>query len=319
MTTNNSQAATIEWARKEIEHQYIGDAKAFAEDIGYDPTVVGRIMAGTYGADVANFCAAVERLRKKKELKQTEMVPTEVTMRRFEEFDYADGTNTLLIHHGPNRTGKTISAEHWCHRHRNAIYVLVPTQIKPWSFMVMLCEAAQIKTEGIPFQKLQRQLFEKLSRKRNLLYVDEAGYLLKTVPGGISMGPMGIIKDIIDICGCAVILTMQSSHFKEMTGGRNSSAYAQLIGRAGHIFGEPANPRKTEIRQLLQHFVEEPTADMLRLCIESANDPERMSAMLHDLKRASWNAMQENRTITAKDIRDAQKWRRSGTVWKSEE
>lgn len=309
--------ALRQWLADVLRTEYAGDLPRLAADVGYDESPLHKWLADKYEGSAANVTDAVARFRSHRVYRQTELIETLVTRRIREWLDYAENTRLSGVVFGPTGWSKTMTAAHWCAQAPRRIYVQVPVQCSLARFVRLLARAAGLDTDGVSTDRLQDVLLDVGTRhglsKRLTLVIDEAGELCRfSSRNSAGLGPIGLVKDIVDVVGCGVVLVMQAHHWSEITGGSRSHLYAQLVGRLGWRLGMPQRGAfRDEVAEIARVLVPDAGRDLLQLLYEVGAEPERLRVLFTDLKAAAAVADEQHRVVTASDVRNARASRRA--------
>lgn len=300
MTTERLTEA-VKWLREILESDYGGVQEALAEDLGYEGSVVSKILSGTYEGSAANVCAAVEALRTQRIFRQKTLIPTLVTDRIMEGLKFAESARALVVVYGPTRCSKTITLTTWAKESPRRVYVEVPTDCSRAGLVRMLAAAVGIDVAGKRADALRNDLFGKLT-KRHTVIIDDAGYL-RGSSGSAGPGPIGLVKDLRGQIGCGVVVCMEAHQWHDMVNGPRSHIYAHWLGRVDWLVGIPSRGAfRDEVAAIVKVLVPGADAELIKAAHAIAQDSTRLQALFGDLRKALAKAGQDGRAVTAGDL-----------------
>ena len=181
----------------------------------------------------------------------------------------------------------------------------------------MLCASCGIGTNGHKTPELEQRLFKAFT-PRNVIMVDEAGHL---VPRANSNGTSAIelLRDLHDICGCAVVMIFTDVYLKEMKSGRLADYFEQFRGRIKYELAIPNKIFRSEVEDIVRNFTANPPQRLVELAYKTASARDgKLRTLFEDLRRASEWAKQSDREMQVGDLKLAVQWRESGGVWPEE-
>ncbi len=220
----------LEWLWGYSFDELKGKKSSLEEAVGYDWTVLHKVFTGGYDASLTRICEAIERLKKQVAAGRTKLVKTIVAKRIIEALDYARDTQSMIAITGPTGRSKTFTARHWAreNNHGRTRYLRMQSGGTRRTIVTQLCRSCGIGVNGKKTADLESRLFKAFDF-RNVIIVDEAGHLLPRCGQGTSA--IELLRDLHDMCGCAVVLIFTDVYIEEMRNGRLSSYFEQFIGR----------------------------------------------------------------------------------------
>jgi DNA transposition AAA+ family ATPase len=273
-------------------HQHILDEKlnwnAAAEALGYDQSVIFRLLKGTYEGSWSNICGKIKSYKKIIEnrgtIQQNEFVPNEISKLVAGGLDYALANNSITMVIGESRMGKSMAAIAWRNdnNHGRSVYVAAPPYGGTKMFLRRLAEAVGVnKNQATP------SLLEAVCRsfnKHRILIVDEAHRLL---PGDRRTNPVNleILRDIHDQTHCALALIATQRFQDDLQKG--AYMFEQLLGRIGMPVRLKRKIAQKEFRPIVEQYLKHPSEKVLDICNEIANQPGRLGILVETLKVAS--------------------------------
>lgn len=305
----------LEWLWGYTVEELHGSRSALCQAINYDYTVVHKVFTGGYDASLDCFCEAIERLKKKVSSGRTKLIKTVIVKRMIEALDYARDTQAMVAISGPTGRSKTFTARHWAfeNNHGRTRYIRTQSGCTRRTIVTQLCQSSGIGINGKKTGELETRLFKAFDY-HNVIIVDEAGHLLPR--GGFGTSAIEFLRDLHDICECAVVLIFTDVYLDEMRAGRLSAYFEQFIGRIKYELHIPNEVRKDEVVAVVKSFIKEPSVKMIDLALSIARAQEgKLRTLFEDLHRAKNYANKQNRTMTDKDLKIASEWRQSGGVW----
>ena len=297
----------------------LGNSKTeLTRQVGYDYSFIYEVFTGRYDGELDTFCAAIMQLKMRASAKMP-LVETVVVKRLLEAFDYAAKYSAMISVEGPTGRGKTYTAQYWARQnnHGRTRYIRVPSGCTRRQIVTMLCASCGIGTNGHKTPELEQRLFKAFT-PRNVIMVDEAGHL---VPRANSNGTSAIelLRDLHDICGCAVVMIFTDDYLKEMKSGRLADYFEQFRGRIKYELAIPNKIFRSEVEDIVRNFTANPPQRLVELAYKTASARDgKLRTLFEDLRRASEWAKQSDREMQVGDLKLAVQWRESGGVWPEE-
>jgi DNA transposition AAA+ family ATPase len=261
-------------------HQHILDEdlswRDATEAIGYDRSVVFRVLKGTYQGKYDNvadaICSYAKIVAKRGTIQENVLVDNGVSRMIGAGLDYALANNSITLITGESRMGKTVAATMWRDRnnHGRSVLISAPAYGGNKLFLRRLASAVGVN-KNLPLHQIVEAVIRAFNPNR-MLIIDEAHRLL---PGDRRSNPVGleIARDIHDEtqCGLAFIATQ----------------------------------RFTDELHILKQYIPDPSKDLREQCARIANERGRLGILVETLKVASRMASKDKRRLTEKTIFDA--------------
>ena len=158
--------------------------------------------------------------------------------------------------------------------------------------------------------ELEDRLFRAFT-SRNILILDEAGHLLPR--SGRGTGAIELVRDLHDICGCAVALIFTDVYLDDMRNGVLADYYEQFRGRIKYEVTIPALVRRDEVKAAVNVFKKNAPDKLVDFALRVARERDgKLRTLFEDLQRAKEFAQDEGREMTDEDLKVASNWRKSG-------
>lgn len=293
----------------------LGNSKIELERaIGYDYEFVYRVFTGQYEGELGTFCDAIVNLKARAAQKMP-LVETIVTRRIVEALDYARDFSAMITIQGPTGRGKTYTTRYWAraNNHGRTRYIRVPSGCTRRALATQLCQQSGIGVAGVKTATLEQRLFKAFAA-RNVIIVDEAGHLLPRT--GHSTSAIELLRDLHDICGCAIVMVFTDVYLTEMKTGAQADYFEQFFGRIKYQLEIPPKVFRSEAEAAVRAFVPEPTDRLIEYAHSLALQRDgKLRTLFEDLRRAGEWAESQGRRISYDDLRTAVDWRKSGGVW----
>ena len=297
----------------------LGNSKTeLVRAIGYDYRFIYDVWTGAYDGELDNFCAAIQAL-KLRAANDMPLVQTLVVKRLIEALDYAARYAAMVSITGPTGRGKTYTAKVWArqHNHGRTRYIRVPSGCTRRQIVTMLCASCGIGVNGHKTTDLEARLFKAFT-SRNVIIVDEAGLLIPTA-GRNGTAAIELLRDLHDICGCAVVLIFTDVYLKEMKTGHLADYFEQFRGRIKYELNIPVRIFRSEVEDIVKTFAQNPSQKLIELAFKTAGARDgKLRTLFEDLQRAKDWADKSNRELNYQDLALAVEWRKSGGVWPEE-
>lgn len=294
----------------------LGNSKTeLVRQLGYDYKFIYDVFTGKYDGDLDSFCGAIQLL-KTKAAQNMPLVETIVVKRMIEALDYARDYSAMVSIQGPTGRGKTYTTKVWArnNNHGRTRYIRVPSGCTRRQIVCMLCASCGIGINGHKTTELEQRLFKAFT-SRNVILVDEAGHL---VPKANCNGTSAIelLRDLHDICGCAVAMIFTNVYLKEIKSGRLADYFEQFVGRIEFEVPIPDKIFRGEVEDIVRSFVAEPPQRLIEYAYKTASERDgKLRTLFKDLQRAKDWAERNGRTMQLADLKLAVDWRKSGGIW----
>jgi DNA transposition AAA+ family ATPase len=290
-------------------HQYLLDndlsMTAAAEAIGYDNSVVFRVLKGIYEGSYENVVKAIQKYRwqQNKSAQHTEFVETQVSKLVFAGLNYALTNNSITIIIGESRMGKSVSAKEWAARnnHGRSVFVTAPVVGGVGGLVRQIASRC-----GVNKNRSVNDIIESLYRAFNgkrILIVDEAHRLMPTKLTVVNPVNVELLRDLHDQTGCALALLATRRFTHQMKKGVYQ--YEQLVGRVGMPIMLPQKIKRDDVLPIVRQFIKTPSDALLTRMHEIANSPGRLGIMVETLKAARRIAASQKARLVEEHIAKA--------------
>ncbi len=273
-------------------HQHVLDNhmswQQASEALGYDQSVVFRVLKGTYQGSWPNVVQAIESYQRiaeeRSQITRSQFVENTITRMVFAALSYALANQSITVITGESRMGKTISAREWRDRnnHGRSVFVTVP----PYGGTKALLRAVG-QALGVNKQLNMLNLIEGIYRAMNpnrILILDEGHRLLPT-ESRRSAQSLEILRDIHDQTGCAIGILATGRFDRELR--QSEYMFEQLLGRIGMPVRLPRKIARTDIEGILSQFIAAPGEDVILAAERVANELGRLGILVETLKAGS--------------------------------
>jgi DNA transposition AAA+ family ATPase len=283
-------------------HQHLLDEgldwKSACEALGYDRSVLFRVLKGTYEGSWKNVVSAVLSYRKilseRTLIQRTEFAENSISRLVWGGLDYAVANNSITLIEGESGIGKSVSGRKWKedNNHGRSVYVIAPVIGGAKALLREICAAIGAnKNQNVP------QMLESIRRafnKNRILIVDEAQRLL---PTDRRSSPVMVeyLRDLHDRTGCALAFIATSRLSEQLK--KMEYQFEQVLGRIGMPVRLPRKLSEKDFAPVIRQYVKVPSARLLSTCEaivnarvldgDGANDLGRMRVLGEILKMAS--------------------------------
>lgn len=312
---DEGQREQLEWFWGYLTNEIKGNREAAEQALKMTWSEIYKVLTGHDDEEtLETFLEANARLRKLEEAKRTTLIKTCVVKRIIEAFDYARDTCSMVSVIGSTGRSKTFTALWWAaeNNHGRTTYVRVPSSGTRRAFVTALCAAKGI-SKNKKTSLLESRLFSAFGQ-RNMIIVDEAGHLLSRVSK--STGAYEIVRDLHDICGCAIGLIFTDVYFDDMRSPELVEYHEQFLGRMKYIVRIPPLVRRDEVRALVANFKPNPSEALVDLALRLARERDgKLRTLCEDLQGAMEFARNKHREMSVEDLKISSAWRKNGSYW----
>lgn len=248
---------------------------ALGETINYSPTVVQRILSGSYNADPTKIITAIYRYKSIHEARQelgniSPYVQTSMAQRVWDAADYARIRQQIVSLIGMTQRGKTTAIKEYSRARGATILVRCPVSPTPTKIVRRIAHAMGNSGSASLDQYLD-YLFRTLT-PQHLLVVDEIHQVIlhDRKPG---LRTIETLREIADECGCGLLLIGTKIWCDALTRDLNwKNILEQIVKRGITIALKDTLPIK-DLRQLWEHYgLPEPDKDMTTYIKTTANN-----------------------------------------------
>jgi len=295
------QCDLLRWLHGYAHQALEGRKSRLERKVGYDWSVIFKVLTGTYPADIGQFCDAIVRLQRQVDEGETDFVETLVTREMFRLLDYCRDHNKLGIIVGDARRGKTAALEEWVaqNNHGRGAMIRGESGCSKKTLVMKVAAAANIGTRKKDMQQLHERVFRAYGR-RNILIVDEAGELMQK-SWWKSVELFDFLRDLYDIRHCGLILCITQAYIDKMRNGTMAEFFEQLLGRAKILY-LPEKVLKQEVQEILTHFGAGNDEKLFDLAYRDANGEGRLETLFEDLRDAGKVADAAKEKLAAKHL-----------------
>jgi DNA transposition AAA+ family ATPase len=262
-------------------HQHILDEDMNWEDVcetvGYDKSVVFKVLKGTYGANYDKIIAqilsykdlAVERKKLKKGTFATNRTSAAVSA----ALDYAAFAGGIVEIIGESGQGKTVAARDWRdrHNHGRTVMVEVPAIGGVKGLLREICKSMGANQNQNAIQ-MQDSILRGFNKNRFLI-IDEAHRLIpsdrRTHPQNLEL-----LRYIHDRTGCGMAFIVTKRFDDAMR--KNDYMFEQVIGRIDIAVRLEADMGEQDFMPLILQYVAAPSLQLKKLCKTIVNGDGRM-------------------------------------------
>jgi len=259
-----------------------------AEALGYDRSVVWRVLKGVYEGSWDNVMDAIASYRRiaieRGRVQTAVFVETGVTRRIWGALNYALAQNTITLVEGESRMGKSTAAIAWrdANNHGRSVYVIAPAYGGTKALLRDIAAACGVN-KNLSAPQMHESILRAFNRNR-ILIVDEAHRLL---PGDRRSNPVNleILRDIHDRTGCALALLATARFGADLK--RLEYQYEQLLGRMELTVKLPRRIQRSDYLPIVRQYLPQPSEATLSAADQICNDRGRLGVLVGVLKIAS--------------------------------
>lgn len=295
-------------------HQHALEAslswKECEEALNYSQTTIWRALKGEYTGDLAKVVQAIRSYRaiiaERISIKHAAFRETRITKLVTGALSYALANNSITRITGESRMGKTASAKYWRdqNNHGRTVFVTAPAY---GGAKALLKEVAQCLgiNRNVPTTQMHESILRAFNSNR-MLIVDEAHRLL---PNDYRSTPVlvEILRDIHDRTGCGLAILTTERFNRSME--KSTYQYEQILGRIGMPVQLPREFLWTDIKPIVEQYLETTPEDLRSELLKIANSPGRLGILCETLKFASRIAEKTTAILSADTIRTSIKSR----------
>ncbi len=275
-------------------HQHILDTdtslKGAGQKIGYDPSVVFKVLKGTYEGSWANIVARIRSYQKiageRSGIQKADFSPNSISHLIWGGLDYAAANNSITLIVGESGLGKTVNAEKWRddHNHGRTVMIEVPPIGGQREFLNTLARAVGVSTQVTKQQgAILNDIVKAFNPHRGLL-VDEAHRLLPA-QGPTNPVKLEILRYIHDKSGCFIGLLATERFDASLK--KSSYQYEQVLGRIGQPVRLFRSVDEKDFLPILAQYFKRPSAKLIATVKGIVNEQGRIRVLCQILKVAS--------------------------------
>jgi DNA transposition AAA+ family ATPase len=316
----DEQCRAIEWAYLHCVNDMARNAKALADELGYDRTNVWKLFMGKYEGSLENVGKSIAAMRKRVQARVAiGFVRTAVTERISEAIDYAHTMGAMVVIRGDTGRGKSATARLWQseHNHGSTFYVELPERTTYMRFMAAAARAMGSANSGTS-DSFRQYVGKRLGRNRTLI-VDEAGHLYN--PKRPDPTTFDALRSLHDETRCGMVLIFTLPYWDAINRGPMSGYFEQFLGRVSYELEIPPDTIfEEEIAAICEHvcgrFGGTPDGDLLRQAAQIAGAARgRIRTLVTTLEHAAVYARTKNVPLDGASLKKARAWRDAGGDW----
>jgi DNA transposition AAA+ family ATPase len=291
--------------------------KVISERLGYDWSVIYKVINGKYDASLDNFLTAVKKLKDAVSTIGGEIIPTIATKKIIETLQNCKATSSMGVISGPTGRGKTLIAQNWALTNSGDVhYMRMPSACRKHALVRTISTALGIGASRTT-KNLEAKILQRCNRNTTLI-IDEAGHLLPRSSSASATTTLDYLRDIHDICGCGIIMIFTSVYWGWVETGSHRDFLEQFMGRIKYRCMIPQKILKDEIRAILSTAIPTPTNKILKLAYTIANNGDgKLRTLFDDLQKAQKFAKKLNQQLSDAHLETARSLRLSGGQWPS--
>lgn len=272
------QRAVIEEALHVMADRLHWDHDAIAQEIKHDWSTVTRFCQGKPQGDIDGVIAAFAQFAARIGPVAFVRNPFVDDWLRVLNSARRDGKMGVIV--ARNGRGKSTTLREWNTRHprANGILFQCPSICTRSDLVELIARAARLKIDGEKRPRWEKYLLSQLT-PRQMLIVDEAGYLIRTKA---ITAPMRLLQDINDQCGCPIVMAMRPDQWDTLMD-------EQLLGRILHRSIVKCGYKIEEIEPILRSYAKDGISAKLRQAVKILLDREigGIRALFFDLAEAA--------------------------------
>jgi DNA transposition AAA+ family ATPase len=237
-----------------------------ANNLGSSSTVLSRVFRGTYGAELTNLCAALNKVRNSRHesVGNPDFIMTSLGNEIFTICDRVRALRTVAILWGAMGIGKTTVLEEYkrLNNHGKTIYFRCEPGMTLVQFITALAGACGIGYKSKQTQlRTREKLYSLLGAGQRLVIIDELHQLFLRRPGNdlTAVLQCEFLRTIYDKAGCGLVLTGTKALEKYMIDQKD--ALAQLLDRGTMAIHLPDKPTAEDGRTFVKAFGLPPLTD----------------------------------------------------------
>ncbi|KAF0093452.1 MAG: hypothetical protein E1N59_2853 [Puniceicoccaceae bacterium 5H] len=294
-------------------HQHLIDKniqwKNIHNTIGYERSVIFKILKGTYPGSWDNVIAAIRKYRASiKQIQNSTFAANRISRLISSTLDYASISGGIVMIIGESGQGKTAGADDWMHRHnggRTAMVEVPPTGGHKGVLRALCAKSKAGKNASVTEMEASvRRAFN----SRRFMILDEAARLLPTDRRSHPY-TVEFFRSLHDEKELPMGL-MVTSRFEEQL-RKMDYVFEQLLGRIDLTVKLPTEMTEEDYLPMVAQFIPEPSRKLHTLCLEIVNQWDgRMRALNKLLKFSSRIASNSKEPLEEKHVFQATAWRK---------
>jgi DNA transposition AAA+ family ATPase len=290
--------ADLLWFHQHLLDDHL-DWNEAAAALGYDRSVIFRVLKGTYSGAWKNVCRSIRSYRtivlKRKAVKRQEFSANSLTRLIWSTLDYAVANNCCALIVGESGMGKSTAMQAWrdANNHGRSVYVDCPPVGGCKGFLSAISHSVGVN-KNLPTPAMLEAVTRSFNPNRILL-LDNMHRALPADPRSAAKA-FDIVQHIFDETGCAIGMTATA----RMTGQMRHALYMyeQILGRVGTPVMLPEKVAWSDLSGIVEQYVKKPSAAMREACLDIANtNLGHIRQLVERLKLASRIAHHEKAEI----------------------
>lgn len=232
---------------------------------------------------------------------------------------YAKKNHTMIRITGQTGRGKTFAARHWATGDKDAVYVRVPAGCTRTQLLKLIARSFGYTGTRFTGPALADAILKgELVTAKHLLILDEAGHLMPRGSRSNTL-PLELVRDIYDVCGCAVALIFTDVYIQDMEKGHWCDFLEQFRGRITFRVDIPKHIFREEVEQIVASFVPNPGRTLVDMAYQSISDPEHkdgnLRRLFENLKWAKQRAEAKGHQLGPDDMTTVLDYVQKGGIW----
>lgn len=247
----------------------LGDA------INYSPTVVQRILSGSYGAGIDKIISGIYRYKalyqaRKEAGDKPQYVQTSMAQRIWDAADYARVRQQIVSVIGLTQRGKTTAIKEYAATRGATVMVRCPVSPSPGKIIRRMAQA--LGNTGTGNTDMYMDYLYRTITPQHLIVVDEIHQVILQ-ERKLGIRTVETLREIADECGCGMLLIGTKIWCDALNRDLNwKGVLEQIVKRGMTVALKDALPLR-DLRQLWEHYgLPEPDAQTLSFVKSTAND-----------------------------------------------
>lgn len=248
---------------------------ALGDAIDYSPTVVQRILSGTYGAGTDKVITSIYRYKSLYEARKEvgdrpPYVQTSMAQRIWDAADYARVRQQIVSVIGLTQRGKTTAIREYAATKGATVLVRCPVSPSPGKMIRRMAQA--LGNTGTGNMDMYMDYLYRTITPQHLIVVDEIHQVILQ-ERKLGIRTVETLREIADECGCGMLLIGTKVWCDALNKDFNwKGVLEQIVKRGMTVALKDVLPVK-DLRQLWEHYgLPEPDGQTLAFVKSTAND-----------------------------------------------
>lgn len=248
---------------------------ALGDAIDYSPTVVQRILSGTYGAGTDKVITSIYRYKSLYEARKETgdrppYVQTSMAQRIWDAADYARVRQQIVSVIGLTQRGKTTAIREYAATKGATVLVRCPVSPSPGKMIRRMAQA--LGNTGTGNMDMYMDYLYRTITPQHLIVVDEIHQVILQ-ERKLGIRTVETLREIADECGCGMLLIGTKVWCDALNRDLNwKGVLEQIVKRGMTVALKDVLPVK-DLRQLWEHYgLREPDGQTLAFVKSTAND-----------------------------------------------